>query len=131
MENEKHSIIADMIALAKADNHIDERERDFIMAIAKRLGVYEAEVSTIFEQEYTPKAYATELERITQFHRLILLMNVDQKTQDVEITAIRNYGLRLGIRQEAVSQILGEMGDYEHSMIPSERLVQIFKRFYN
>ena len=131
MENEKHRIIADMIALAKADDHIDERERDFIMAIAQRLGVSETEVSMIFEQEYTPKAYATELERITQFHRLILLMNVDQKTQDVEITAIRNYGLRLGIRQEAVSQILEEMGDYEHSMIPSQRLVEIFKRFYN
>jgi len=131
LENEKHRIIADMIALAKADDHIDERERDFIMVIAQRLGVSETEVSMIFEQEYTPKAYATELERITQFHRLVLLMNIDQKTEKAEINAIRNYGLRLGIRQEAVSQILEEMGNYEHNMIPSQRLPEIFKRFYN
>jgi len=131
LENEKHRIIADMIALAKADDHIDERERDFIMVIAQRLGVSKTEVSMIFEQEYIPKAYATELERITQFHRLVLLMNIDQKTEKAEINAIRNYGLRLGIRQEAVSQILEEMGNYEYNMIPSQRLVEIFKRFYN
>ena len=75
--------------------------------------------------------FSTELQRITQFHRLLLVMNVDEQTHFIEIDALRNYGLKLGIRPEALEQILGEMGNYEGKLIPSERLVEIFKRFYN
>lgn len=131
MENEKHQIIADMIALAKADDIVHEREREFILAVANRMGVTAAQVGEIFEKPYTPKVFSTELERITQFHRLVLLMNVDQDTHTVEIEAIRNYGLRLGIRPEAITQILNEMENYENKMMPSDRIVEIFKRFYN
>lgn len=131
MKNEKHQIISDMIALAKADNTVHEREYEFILAVAVRLGVDRKEVDHLFENPLSPVVAKTELERITQFHRLLLLMNVDQETHVIEIDAIRNYGLQLGIRPEAIEQILGEMGQYENKMMPSTRLVEIFKRFYN
>jgi uncharacterized tellurite resistance protein B-like protein len=131
VKNEKHQIISDMIALAKADNTVHEREYEFILAVAVRLGVDRKEVDHLFENPLSPVVAKTELERITQFHRLLLLMNVDQETHVIEIDAIRNYGLQLGIRPEAIEQILGEMGQYENKMMPSTRLVEIFKRFYN
>ena len=120
-----------MIAFAKADNIIHEREREFILAIASRIGVTQDEVSTIFEQPHMPVVFSTELERVAHFHRLLLLMNIDQKTDQAEVDALRNYGLRLGIRAEAITQILHEMNDYEEKIIPSTRIVEIFKRFYN
>lgn len=131
MNIEKHQIISDMIALAKADNNIHEREYQFILAVADRLGVQKQEVAHLFENPLAPVVAKTELQRITQFHRLLLLMNVDQETHVVEVDAIRNYGLQLGIRPEAIEQILNEMNQYEDKMIPSTRLVEIFKRFYN
>ena len=89
------------------------------------------EVDALVENPQSKMVFKTEMQRLTQFHRLLLVMNVDDETQFVEIDTLRNYGLKLGIRAEAVQQILSEMAEYEHKMIPSERLVEIFKRFYN
>ena len=131
MSIEKKQIISDMIGLAKADNVLHEREYEFILAVAARLGLSKTEVDTINANPIKVSVLSTELQRITQFHRLLLLMNVDQETHFTELDAIRNYSLKLGIRPEAIEQILNEMEDHENKMIPSERLVEIFKRFYN
>ncbi len=131
METNKHRIIADMIAFAKADDLIHDREREFILTIANRMGINEQEVSEIFEQPHQPAVLTTELERVTHFHRLLVLMYVDEDIDQAEVDALRNYGLRLGIRAEAITQILNEMHDYEDKLIPSERMITIFKRFYN
>nr|WP_299768143.1 TerB family tellurite resistance protein [uncultured Dokdonia sp.] len=131
MSTEKKQIISDMIALAKADNVLHEREYDFILAVAERLGLSKTDVDEIHANPLKINVLTTEIQRITQFHRLLLLMNVDQETHFAEMDALRNYGLKLGIRPEAIEQILNEMEDHENNMIPSDRLVQIFKRFYN
>jgi len=131
LDIEKKQIISDMIALAKADNDFHEREYDFIVAIAKRLGLTKEDVDHIQANPSKVNVFTTEIQRITQFHRLLLLINVDQETHFSEMDALRNYGLKLGIRPEAIEQILNEMGEHENNMIPSDRLVQIFKRFYN
>ncbi len=120
-----------MLLMAKADNHLHEREYDFILMVARRMGISKDEVDALVKSPQDKMVYKTEMQRLTQFHRLLLVMNVDEETQFVEIDTLRNYGLKLGIRAEAVQQILSEMGDYEHKIIPSYRLVEIFKRFYN
>ena len=131
MDQEKQQIIADMIAFAKADNIVNEKEKEFILAVASRMGIKADEVSTIFEQPHKPRTFATELERITHFHRLLLLMHIDQNADLAEANALRNYGLRLGIRAEAITQLLDEIQTAENHMIPSQRIIEIFKKFYN
>ncbi|WP_339848595.1 TerB family tellurite resistance protein [uncultured Dokdonia sp.] len=131
MNSENFQIISDMLLMAKADNHLHEREYDFILMVARRMGISKDEVDALVKSPQDKMVYKTEMQRLTQFHRLLLVMNVDEETQFVEIDTLRNYGLKLGIRAEAVQQILSEMGDYEHKIIPSYRLVEIFKRFYN
>ncbi|WP_405223683.1 TerB family tellurite resistance protein [Dokdonia sp. Asnod1-B02] len=131
MNSENLQIISDMLLMAKADNHLHEREYDFILMVARRMGISKDEVDALVKSPQDKMVYKTEMQRLTQFHRLLLVMNVDEETQFVEIDTLRNYGLKLGIRAEAVQQILSEMGDYEHKIIPSYRLVEIFKRFYN
>lgn len=131
LDIEKRQIISDMIAIAKADNELHEREYDFILAVAERLGLSKEDVDHIHANPSKVNVLTTEIQRITQFHRLLLLINVDQETHFAEMDALRNYGLKLGIRAEAIEQILDEMGTHENNMIPSDRLVQIFKRFYN
>lgn len=131
MDIEKKQIISDMIALAKADNKLHEREYDFILAVAGRLGLSKEDVDQIHANPSKVNVLTTEMQRITQFHRLLLLMNVDQEIHDEEMDALRNYGLKLGIRPEAIEQVLNEMKEYENNMIPSTRLIEIFKRFYN
>jgi len=128
---EKHQILSDMIRLAMVDNKLDEREYDFISSVAQRLGVTQEEVEDLLKNPVPSGVFKSELERITQFHRLVLLMNVDQETHIAEVDALRNYGLKIGIRPEAIEQVFNEMGDYENKVIPNERLIEIFSRFYN
>lgn len=131
MTPEKKQIISDMIQMAKADNTINEQEYNFILAIAERLGMDKATVDMLTDSPVQETVFKTELDRITQFQRVLLLTNVDQERHLIEVEALRNYALKLGIRPEAVEQILVESHDYENKLIPGDRLVEIFKRFYN
>lgn len=131
MSIEKHQILSDMIRLAMVDEKLDQSEYDFISAVAARLEVSQEDVEALMKNPIEGGVFKTEIERITQFHRLVLLMNVDQETHFAEIDTLRNYGLKIGIRPEAIEQVFNEMGDYEDKMIPNERLIEIFSRFYN
>ena len=131
MSREKYQILSDMIRLALADQKLEQSEYSFINTVAGRLGVSQEEVDSLIQNPIEGGVFKTEIERITQFHRLVLLMNVDQETHKTEIDTLRNYGMKMGIRPEAIEQVFNEIDRYENKMIPNERLIEIFSRFYN
>ena len=51
------------------------------------------------------------MERLLQFHRLILVMNVYQKTSILKTIAIKNFGLKIGLPAEAIDEIFQQMND--------------------
>lgn len=128
---DQKSLLSDLILMAKADNKITQGEYDFIHRLAERMGISEKEVRELYHNPLPTKKSFTELERITHFHKMLLLMNVDGETHEKELTFLRGFGLELGLRPEAVEQILIDMERYEHKIIPSEKLLQIFNTYYN
>jgi uncharacterized tellurite resistance protein B-like protein len=130
MQDQK-SLLSDLILMAKADDKITQGEYDFIHRIAERMGISEKEVRELYHNPLPSKGSFTELERITHFHKMLLLMNVDGETHKKELAFLRGLGLRLGLRAGAVEQVLVVMEDYEHKIIPSEKLLQIFNTYYN
>ena len=58
-------------------------------------------------------------------------MNVDKEAHENEVAAIRNFGLKMGIRPGVMDQILLQMDKYEDRVIPSEELIRIFRAYYN
>lgn len=128
---EKLGLLSDLIAIAQADHHISDEEYNFIMALAKRFEIDKETVHNLFHNPIASKPITTEIGRITHFHKLILMMNVDMKTKDSEVIALRNFGLRLGIRMEIIDQVIQRMDKYENKLIPTEELVKIFQAYYN
>lgn len=128
---DQKSLLSDLILMAKADDKITQGEYDFIHLIAERMGISKKEVRELYHDPLPTKKSFTELERITHFHKMVLLMNVDGEAHDKEIAFLRGFGLELGIRPGAVDQILVAMERYEHKIIPSEKLLQIFNTYYN
>lgn len=128
---EKLGLLSDLIAIAQADHHISDEEYNFIMALAKRFEIDKETVHNLFHNPIPSKPITTEIGRITHFHKLILMMNVDMKTKDSEVIALRNFGLRLGIRMEVIDQVIQRMDKYENKLIPTEELVKIFQAYYN
>ncbi len=58
-------------------------------------------------------------------------MNVDKVTHEAEVVALRNFGLKMGIRPGAIDTILMRMNEYEDKIIPSQELIAIFQSYYN
>jgi len=130
-KEEKLSLLSEMIEFAKADKNIKDEEYNFILAVASQLGITEEEIGYLVRNTAERKNLQPESQRILQFHRLVLLMNVDQETSQLEIHKIREIGLKMGLRSEAIDTVLKEMNNYPNKVIPPKELIAIFTRFYN
>lgn len=130
-KEEKLGLLSDLIALAQADHHISEEEYQFIITLAKRFEIDKETVHDLFHNPVESKPIVTELGRITHFHKLVLMMNIDLKTKDAEVAALRNFGLKMGIRMEIIDQVMLRMDKYKNKLIPTEELVRIFQTYYN
>ena len=125
------SLLSDLIFLAKADGVVDPAEYDFIHRIGQRMGLDFDSIESLFEKPEPSVPLFTELERITHFHKLLLVMNVDRETHEKEVIALKNFGLKMGIRPGAIDQILERMNKHEDKLIPSDELIRIFQTYYN
>jgi len=129
--NEKLSLLTELIKLAKCDHQLREQEYIFLLSIAQSLHVSKEDFDSLFENyiEFTPPE--SEFERILQFHRLVLLMNVDQESSKSELDFLRDIGIRLGLSSLATERVLTTMDKFPHKVIPPEKLIEIFKGYYN
>ena len=130
-KEEKLSLLSEMIQFAKVDKKLKDQEYGFILAVASQLNITEIEVNALIDQEVEKKNLQPESQRILQFHRLVLLMNIDQETSPLEVDAIKDLGLQMGLRPEAINTVLSEMHKYPNKVIPPNELIAIFSRFYN
>ncbi len=131
MNKDNQALISDLIVLAHADEKVTNSEYDFIQRIAKRMKVTPTELEHLFKNPLPSKTSFTEVERITHFHKLVLLMNVDRETHTKEVSVIREFGLKMGIRPGAIDQVLVQMEKHEDKIIPPDELIQIFQTYYN
>ncbi|MCM5664097.1 TerB family tellurite resistance protein [Galbibacter mesophilus] len=131
-KEQKLSLLSEMIALIQADHLVKEEEYNFIYAIAQRMNVPKRELDALFETGHAKYIPPTpESERILQFHRLVLLMNIDQQQHPNEIKRLKEFGLRMGLSPFAMDRVLDTMENYPNRVVPPEILVDIFKTYYN
>ena len=128
---EKLSLLTELIKLASCDKIIRKQEYDFIMVMAERLGIDKASCDKLFDQYIAFTPPKSEFDRILQFHRLVLLMNIDQQAGKKELNFIRDLGIRMGLRPMATEKVLLEMHNYPGKLVPPDRLIEIFKEQYN
>ena len=128
---EKLSILSEMIAFAKVDDLVKDPEYNFLLSVSKQLGIERESFDGLFEEESEHLIPKTQAERILQFHRLVLLMNVDQVQEKVEIKRLYDVGLGMGLPPSAIDQVLSIMHKYPNNVVPPEVLIDIFKAYYN
>ncbi|MDT0540312.1 TerB family tellurite resistance protein [Croceitalea sp. P059] len=128
---DKLSVLSELIAFARVDHQIKESEYDFLLSVANLLEIKKASLDTLLKEKASIKTPKTELKKIVQFHRLLLLMNVDQEQHKKEIEQLHNIGLWMGLRPSAIGQVLEIMHKYPNKMVPPEVLINIFKIHQN
>ena len=128
---EKLSILSEMIAFAKVDKKVKPEEYGFLQSVAEQLGVEQAAFEALFQEEAEHIVPKSEADRILQFHRLVLLMNVDKRQDLSEINQLHNIGLRMGLPPSAIEQVLSVMHQYPNKIVPPQVLLDIFRAYYN
>lgn len=128
---EKLSALSQLIAFARSDSDINTTEYNFLLAIARQIGVEETIFNKLFDNPYPFVNIKHESQRIVQFHRLLLLMNVDHKITPEELEKIHQLGLKMGLNILAIDKTLEVMKRYDNNNIPAEILLNIFKTHYN
>lgn len=128
---EKLSLLSEMIAFAKYDKEIKRIEYNFLLGVAKQLDISRADFDYLIEHPVTYVQLKSHSERIVQFHRLVLLMNIDSENSRAGVTKLYNFGLRMGLSHESISKVLYLMESFPNKIVPPDVLIDIFKTQYN
>ena len=128
---EKLSILSELIAFARVDYKIKDDEYDFLLSVANLMEVKKSSLDDLLKNKTEITVPKTQTERIVQFHRLLLLMNIDDEQHKKEIEKLHNIGLWMGLPPSAISQILEVMHQYPNKAIPPKVLLDIFRAHYN
>jgi hypothetical protein len=128
---EKLSLLSEMIAFAQTEEKVRSVEYNFLFSIAKQLGISKEDFEYLFEHPVTYVNLKSHSERIVQFHRLILLMNLDHNVEPKQLIKIHNFGLRMGLGHESINRVLDLMSVFPNKNVPADFLIDIFKVQYN
>lgn len=129
---EKLSLLSEMIAFAKVGSvRMKDVEYSFLLGVADELKISREDFEYLLEHPVKYTSLKSYSQRIVQFHRLILLMNIDGAKTQEEIGMLYNYGLRMGLSQEAISKVLYLMDGFPDNIVPPDVLIDIFKVQYN
>ena len=128
---EKLSLLSEMIAFARINNSLRSIEHKFLLGVAKQLEITREDYDYLLENPVTHINLKSHSERIVQFHRLILLMNLDRDIADKDLVRLHNFGLRMGLGHEAINRVLDLMESFPNKIVPPDFLIDIFKTQYN
>lgn len=128
---EKLSLLSEMIAFAKVDNTLKRIEYNFLMGIARQLGISQEDFHYLIEHPCNYTFLKTHSERIVQFHRLVLLMNLSEEINHEKLVKIHNFGLKMGLGYEAINKVLDLMESFPNKIVPPDFLIDIFQVQYN
>ena len=132
---EKLSLLSEMIAFAKCDKDIKEIEYNFLLGVAKQLDISREDFEYLIEHPVSYTHLKSHSERIVQFHRLVLLMNIEQEygeeNNSAGVIKLYNFGLRMGLSHESITKVLYLMESFPNKIVPPDVLIDIFKTQYN
>jgi uncharacterized tellurite resistance protein B-like protein len=128
---DKLSLLSEMIAFAKIDGQVHEREYRFLSIVASQLRVESDAFKILFKEPVPKVVIKTEHQRILQFYRLALLMQADGVLHDNEQVAIREMGINMGLSPYAMKSVLVEMQQSPTGLIDPEVLLALFRAQQN
>lgn len=128
---EKLSLLSEMIAFAQIDESIKSIEYNFLLGVARQLEISQEDFDYLFQHPVTYVHLKSFSERIVQFHRLVLLMNIGEDIDGRQLSKIYNFGLRMGLSHESISRVLDLMESFPDKIVPPDFLIDIFKVQYN
>lgn len=128
---QKLSLLSEMIEFAKVDGELHEREIEFLALVAEELKIEKPVFIELFRQQSDLKIIKSEAQRIHQFYRLALLMQVDGILHERENIAIRQLGINMGLNPSAMNRVLEMLQKSTTGTLQPEQIFNTFKEQQN
>ena len=128
---EKLGIMAQLIRMAQSDGGLREEEYEFLHQMAQRLEVEPMDVEKLFTSVKDYPSPQDEIQRIELFITLVEMINADNEVTSDEITLLREMGMFLGLRMQAVDQTIKAFDIYPNAKVPSEVIKSYFVLHFN
>lgn len=125
---QKISHLKALYHLACADNIYTRAEAIFIRNVAKRLGIDEAELEKFDGSEPDLELPDREYKIYALFHRLAIIIMVDNEVHAEEKRYCFNLGVKMGLHPNAVNEIIGLVEDGDIGAAPNE-VMDIFRKY--
>jgi uncharacterized tellurite resistance protein B-like protein len=130
-EEEKRSLLLEMIAFSTVDGQLHKRELEFLWLVAQELNIDRKLFQDLFHQEIIPQIIKSEFQRIQQFYRLALIMHCDGVLHQKEATAIQQIAIEMGLNPGATKRILDLMKKAPNAIIDPKLLLKVFQEQHN
>ena len=102
-----------------------------MLGVANHLEISRYDFDFLLDHPVTFTNLKSHSERIVQFHRLVLLMNIDDENNSKDVIKLYNFGLRMGLSHESITKVLYLMESFPNKIVPPDVLIDIFKTQYN
>ncbi len=130
-EEEKRSLLLEMIAFSTVDGQLHKRELEFLWLVAQELNIDHKLFQDLFHQENIPQIIKSEFQRIQQFYRLALIMHCDGILHEKEAKAIQQIAIEMGLNPAATKRVLDLMKKAPNAMIDPNKLLKVFQEQHN
>lgn len=97
-----------LVSLAQVDGKVADRERNYIVNIARANGIYPDEVARLFEKDHqliVPEGLSRD-EKFDCIYSLVQLMKIDERMYQEEIRFCSDVATRLGYDQQALFELM-------------------------
>lgn len=125
------SHLMNLVALAKADGHLDEREMNFIVAVGRKNGMRPDEVRSIVGNASTIHLVIpdNDSERFDQIFDLVDMMLADGVVDDTEMDFCVDMAEKLGFRKDVVAVLVRRISQGVKDGFPREQIKEDTQTF--
>lgn len=104
----KKNHIRNLLALAKADEHMDEKEVEMLYKIGRRYGLKDWQIKNLMD---SPESFELNIpdnfnDRMNLLYDLMLMVYADEKIEPREIAFCEDVAVRFGLKKEIVLWLL-------------------------
>jgi len=128
---QKISHLKALYHLACADKTFTKVEAIYIKNVAERLGIGLKELENFDKEEPELDLPDREYKLYSLFHRLALIIMVDNEAKEIEKRYCFNLGIKMGLHPNAVGEIIEYASKHGSINTTPKEVISIFRKYFN
>ena len=118
--NERMSTFSDLVNLAISDGQMDSAERNFLIAVGQRLKLTQEEINKVIYNPYSIKLTfpSTPQKKVMKLIDAVLLMMVDGRVDERELTLCVKYAIEMGFNSKTVDVLMKAIVESARRRLP-------------